>query len=92
MGASAIIVGVISVGILLFLARFYWIGPRCTTCFFHFNLDYRLGDEEVEDTIIREPYYKLLKMYENHPNWDFTIECQAEMIHKIYTKDKYDKI
>ncbi|MHA1805181.1 MAG: hypothetical protein ACTSU4_11755, partial [Promethearchaeota archaeon] len=31
--------------------------PRCTTLFYHFNIDYRLGLEEVEDRIIREPYH-----------------------------------
>jgi len=91
-GISAVIIGIISLGILGYFIRLYWIGPRCTTCFFHFNIDYRLGDEEVEDTIIREPYYKLLKMYERHPKWDFTIECQAAMIERIYENDEYEEI
>jgi len=65
---------------------------RATTCYFHFNIDYRLGREDVEDTIIREPYYKLLKLYEKHPNWKFTVECQAAMIEKIYEDKDYKEI
>jgi len=66
--------------------------PRCTTLFYHFNIDYRLGLEEVEDRIIREPYHELLKLYDRHPNWKFTIECQAEMMFKIYTNRDYEEI
>ncbi len=89
---SSIVISVISLGIIGFLGHFIWIGPRCTTCFFHFNIDYRLGDKEVEDRIIREPYFRLLKLYEKHPNWDFTVECQAEMILQIYNNKEYEEI
>ncbi|MHA1150951.1 MAG: hypothetical protein ACTSR8_22245 [Promethearchaeota archaeon] len=92
MGISAILIAIVSLSFLAFLIRFYWIGPRCTTNFFHFNIDYRLGKEEVEDTIIREPYYKLLKMYEKHPSWKFTVECQAAMIEKIFEDNNYKEI
>ncbi len=66
--------------------------PRCTTCFYHFNIDYRLGLKDVEDRIIREPYHELLKVYDKHPNWAFTVECQAEMMLKIYTNPEYKEI
>ncbi len=66
--------------------------PRCTTLFYHFNIDYRLGLEEVEEKIIREPNYDLLKLYDRHPNWKFTIECEAEMMLKIYTDSEYGEI
>ncbi len=89
---SAIITSIITLSVLSVLIRFYWIGPRCTTNFFHFNLDYRLGNERVEETIIKEPYHKLLLMYDKHPNWKFTIECQAEMIKKIYENSSYSDI
>lgn len=89
---SFIIVGIISVGVLGMFARLWWMGPRCTTNFFHFNIDYRLGSKDVEDNIIQEPYYKLLNMYEKHPNWKFTVECQAEMIYKIFTNTSYAEI
>jgi len=89
---SSILIGVINVGIIGLLSSIIWIGPRCTTCFFHFNIDYRLGLADVEDRIIREPYYKLLQMYEKHPNWGFTVECQAEMLFKIFDKIEYEEI
>lgn len=91
-GLSFLIIGIISVSYLGIFARMWWIGPRCTTCFFHFNIDYRLGKPEVEDTIIREPYYKLMLLYEKHPNWKFTVECQAEMMYKVYTNPEYAEI
>ncbi|MFW9936329.1 MAG: hypothetical protein ACFFD5_01665 [Candidatus Thorarchaeota archaeon] len=89
---SSIIINVLIIGIVGYFGSFIWFGPRCTTCFFHFNIDYRLGLVEVEDRIIREPYYKLLKLYEKHPNWDFTVECQAEMILRIFNNSEYEEI
>jgi len=89
---SSITINIIIIGIVGYLGSFLWFGPRCTTCFFHFNLDYRLGVEEVEERIIREPYYKLLKLYEKHPNWGFTVECQAEMILRIFNNSEYEEI
>ena len=91
-GISAAIISIILVGVVGIFSRFFWIGPRCTTNYFHFNIDYRLGREDVEDRIIREPYYKMLQLYEKHPSWDFTIECQAEMMYQIYTKSEYSDI
>ncbi|MFO8019994.1 MAG: hypothetical protein R6U96_15320 [Promethearchaeia archaeon] len=91
-GISAALIGIILVGVMGIFSRFFWIGPRCTTNYFHFNIDYRLGKTEVEDRIIKEPYHKLLQLYEKHPNWDFTVECQAEMIYKIYTNEAYSDI
>ncbi|MGV9171313.1 MAG: hypothetical protein ACOC35_01925 [Promethearchaeia archaeon] len=91
-GVSAAVVGIVLVGVVGIFSRFFWIGPRCTTNYFHFNVDYRLGREDVEDRIIREPYYKLLQLYDKHPSWDFTIECQAEMIYMIYTNEEYSEI
>lgn len=92
MSGSFIVIGIVSAAVLLFLGQLYWIEPRCTTCFFHFNIDYRLGNEEAGDIIITEPYYKLLKMYEKHENWKFTVECQAAMIEKIYSDKDYEDI
>ncbi len=89
-GVSASIIGIILIAILIPQILLYT--RRCTTNFFHFNIDYRLGNETVEDTIIREPYYKMLKMYEKHPSWKFTIECQAAMIERIFENDEYKEI
>jgi hypothetical protein len=89
---SSIIISVINIGIVGYFGILIWVGPRCTTCFFHFNIDYRLGVEEVEDRIIREPYYKLLKLYEDHPKWGFTVECQAEMLLRIFNDSEYEEI
>ncbi|GAG40961.1 unnamed protein product [marine sediment metagenome] len=89
---SSIVISIISLGIIGGLGAPVLLGPRCTTNFFHFNIDYRLGVEEVEDTIIREPYYKMLRLYDKHPNWHFTIECQAEMIDQIYNNNEYKEI
>jgi len=89
---SAIIVGILSAGLSIYFARLFWIGPRCTTNFYHFNIDYRLGSEDVEDNIIREPYFKLLSMYEKHPKWKFTIECQAELIQRVFNETQFRDI
>ncbi len=89
---SALIVGIISAGIMIYIARLFWVGPRCTTNFYHFNIDYRLGSEDVEDTIIHEPYFKLLSMYEKHPKWKFTIECQAELIYRVFNEAQFSEI
>ncbi|MFX0175304.1 MAG: hypothetical protein ACFE85_03625 [Candidatus Hodarchaeota archaeon] len=89
---SSVIISIINIGIIGYFGSFIWFGPRCTTCFFHFNIDYRLGVAEVEDRIIREPYYKLLRLYDKHPNWGFTVECQAEMILRIFNNSEYEEI
>lgn len=81
---SAIVTCIIGIGVLSVFLRYYYIGPKCTTMYFHFNIDYRLGVDEIENNIIEEPYYKLLLMFDKHPSWDFTIELQAAMIARIY--------
>ncbi len=91
-GKSFILIGIVSVSILGYFSYLYWLGPRCTTCFFHFNIDYRLGNEKASENIIEEPYTKLLQMYEKHPNWKFTIECQAAMIERIFEDKEYKEI
>lgn len=89
---SSIIISILSLIIIGGLISFPSLTPRCTTCFYHFNLDYRLGLEETEDRIIRESYHELLKLYERHPNWAFTIECQAELMLSIYKNPEYQEI
>jgi hypothetical protein len=61
----------------------FWITPRATTIFLHFNFQYRAGITEIENNIIEEPYYKMLQVFERHPNWNFTVEMQAAMIERM---------
>ncbi|MHA1723836.1 MAG: hypothetical protein ACTSXH_03210 [Promethearchaeota archaeon] len=89
---SSIILSILNLIIIGSMGSIPNLLPRCTTLFYHFNIDYRLGLEEVEDRIIREPYHEILKLYDKHPNWKFTIECQAEMMLKIYTTPDYEEI
>ena len=44
---SGLIIGIINLTILGVISTNLWISPKCTTCFFHFNIDYRLSLTEV---------------------------------------------
>lgn len=92
LGIAAIIVGSMLLSVELYFAYQFWIRPRATNCFFHFNIQYRAGNTEVEDNIIQEPYFKLLQMFDRHPTWNFSFEMQAAMIERMMERPEFEEI
>ncbi len=57
--------------------------PQCTTMFLHYNLQYRAGDEEIENVILNESLREMIGMFDRHPNWKYSIEVQSYAIEKL---------
>ncbi len=58
-------------------------GPQCTTMYLHYNLQYRAGNIQVENTILNESLRAMVTMMDRHPSWHYTIECQAYAIERL---------
>lgn len=57
--------------------------PKYMTTVYHFNAEYRAGTQEHEDTIIGKAVPALVEMYEDHPEWKWTLEFQGFAIEKM---------
>jgi hypothetical protein len=90
LGIASLLIASIFLGIEAYYIFKYKINPTATTLFLHFNYQYRAGNVTISDNIIEEPYYKILKMFEKHPSWHFTVEFQARMIERIVEVAEYD--
>jgi len=58
-----------------------------STGFYHYNLQYRAGDEDVYPEIVENSLQHVIYMYGNHSTWNYTIECQFMLIE--YVHDNY---
>jgi hypothetical protein len=61
-------------------ALFY---PQCTTMYLHYNLQYRAGNEVVENTILNESLREMVGMFDRHPTWKYSIEIQSYAIERL---------
>ncbi|MEX2681561.1 MAG: hypothetical protein Q6373_008170 [Candidatus Sigynarchaeota archaeon] len=65
-------------GLLTGLGIYFNIGQaRYATILYHYNAEYRAGNQAVEDAIINVAIPELIKMYDRHPDWPWTLELQA---------------
>ncbi|MHA1279436.1 MAG: hypothetical protein ACTSQI_12210 [Candidatus Helarchaeota archaeon] len=92
LGIAAIVISTIFLPIEFYFMYLVWGTSRASNCFFHFNFQYRAGDEEVENNIIQEPYYRILQLFEKHPTWNFTIEIQGSLIERLLRKPEFEFI
>nr|MDO8086100.1 hypothetical protein [Candidatus Sigynarchaeum springense] len=75
---DGMIVLVIFSGFLTGLGIYFNIGQaRYATILYHYNAEYRAGNQAVEDAIINVAIPELIKMYDRHPDWPWTLELQA---------------
>jgi hypothetical protein len=61
--------------------------PMISTSYYHFNIQYRAGDEQSYNDIVENTFQHIVWMYGNHTNWNYTIECQfllLEFVHDNY--------
>src|SRR6056297_2329140 len=63
------------------------IKPTVSTSYYHFNIQYRAGDEVSYEEIIENTFQHMVWMYGNHSNWHYTIECQFMLIEYLYEHD-----
>ena len=65
-----------------------FVQPKYSLTIYHFNVQYNAGDPVATERVLTNALYGLLKVYEKHPNWKFTIEIQGlaiEMLYENYT-------
>lgn len=68
--------------------------PMISTSYYHANVQFRAGDPESYYAIYRESLQHILEMYDAHPNWIWTLECQGLLIDMAYHEypDIFDMI
>jgi hypothetical protein len=60
------------------------IYPRVATVFYHFDYQYRAGFSEVEEHTITEALFNILDIFDQHPNWNLSIEIESFVIQLLY--------
>ena len=76
---AAAITSVVLLGSLGGIATYWNSQPTISTCYYHFNIQYRAGWEESYDHIV-EAVEHLIDMYDDHPTWNWSLECQFMLI------------
>nr|MDO8109025.1 hypothetical protein [Candidatus Sigynarchaeota archaeon] len=54
--------------------------PLVSTCHYHFNVQYRAGNEQAMFEVVNNSLYPLLQMYSRHPTWKANIEFQGLLL------------
>jgi hypothetical protein len=80
--ASIVTLGVLLPGLILWTSH-----PMISTSYYHYNLQYRAGNEDVYAQIVENSLQHVVYMYGNHSSWNYTIETQFMMIE--YVHDNY---
>jgi hypothetical protein len=68
--------------------------PLVSTSYYHANIQFRAGNEASYEDIFRQSLQHIVNMYDAHPTWKWTLECQGlliEMAYQNYT-DVFEKI
>ncbi len=55
-----------------------------STSYYHANIQFRAGSEESYHDIITQSLVHIVEMYDRHPNWIWTLECQGLLIEFVY--------
>lgn len=87
--ASIVTLGVLVPGIIIWTNH-----PMISTCYYHYNMQYRAGNEDVYPQIVENSLQHVVYMYGNHSTWNYTVECQfmlIEYVHDTYP-GLYDEI
>lgn len=76
---AAAITSIIVLGGLGGLTVYKWTQPTVSTIYYHYNIQYRCGDVSTYDHIC-EAVGNIVSLYEDHPTWNYTIECQFMLL------------
>ncbi|MHA1793154.1 MAG: hypothetical protein ACTSVI_10955 [Promethearchaeota archaeon] len=77
---SMISVSVLMAGFIIFITVDNHVRPIISTSHYHFNLQYRAGNETAMDEVVNNSLVPILQMYARHPTWKTNIEFQGMML------------
>lgn len=79
---------------LIGITAFFATKPLVSTSYYHANIQFRAGNEASYDDIFNQSLRHIVDMYQDHPNWVWTIECQGLLIEMAYERypDVFSKI
>ena len=72
---ASIIISIVTLSVFGGVGIFYLSQPKASTCYYHFNIQYKAGNEATYDNIILSMSH-IIWMYGNHTTWRYTIETQ----------------
>ncbi len=59
---------------------------KYTMALYHFNVQYVPGSTAIENRVIEESFYPLLKMYQRHSTWRCNIELSGYMLELLHQR------
>jgi hypothetical protein len=59
---------------------------KYSTALYHFNVQYVPGSTAIENRVIVESFYPLLKMYQSHSKWRCNIELSGYMLELLHQR------
>jgi hypothetical protein len=60
--------------------------PLVSTSYYHANIQFRAGNEDSYDEIFLNSLSHIVDMYNRHPNWKWTLECQGLLIQMSFER------
>ncbi|MBD3187999.1 hypothetical protein GF325_14275 [Candidatus Bathyarchaeota archaeon] len=67
-------------GIFGYMTIMNFVRPIVSTSSYHFNVQYRAGNDTAMSEVVNNSLFPLLEMYDRHPNWKANIEFQGLML------------
>ncbi len=59
---------------------------KYTMALYHFNVQYVPGSTDIENRVVEESFYPLLKMYQRHSTWRCNIELSGYMLELLHQR------
>ncbi len=87
--SASVLVSIVTLSIFGGIGIFYLWQPKASTCYYHFNIQYKAGNEATYDNIIYSMAH-IIWMYGNHTTWRYTIETQFMTLE--YMHDKFPDV
>ncbi|MHA1819925.1 MAG: hypothetical protein ACTSVC_05590 [Promethearchaeota archaeon] len=89
--ALALMVIVIWSGLITF-TFFALSHPMVSTSYYHANIQFRAGNEQAYEDIFNQSIRHIVQMYDRHPNWKWTLECQGLLIQMAFEHPQWRDI
>ena len=74
---SMIIGTFVFTGVMGYISLDYFIKEKITTAHYHFNVQYRVGNEIAMSEVVNNTLYPLLQLYERNPGFRANLEMQS---------------
>jgi len=82
--SAGLIAGILTLGVLVPGIIIWTNHPMISTSYYHYNLQYRAGNEDVYPQIVENSLQHVVYMYGNHSTWNYTMEFQFMLIEYVY--------